>query len=275
MAELPQEFVFSQSSLQDFVDCARRFELRYLLRQRWPAQEVDDMLTFERRMEQGQDFHRLVQQHLLGIPAETLLSRTHDADLRRWFEAYLVNGLDNLPEQRYPERTLSVGFGNYLLMAKFDLLAIDAERAVIVDWKTSRKLPRREWLSKRLQTVVYRYVLATGGAVYNNGQAIAPEQIEMHYWYADHAGKTFSLPYDAAQYKADRRFLHGLLRDIEERDEFALTPDSTRCRFCAYRSLCDRGREAGSLAEWDAADYDEGDLSDFSIDLDQIAEIEF
>lgn len=275
MVELPEDFVFSQSSLQDFVDCPRRFELRYLLRQRWPAPEVDDMLTFEQRMAQGQDFHRLVQQHILGIPAEMLRTRIQDDELRRWFAAYLATGLAGLPSTHFAERTLSVPLGNYLLVAKFDLLAIDPERAVIVDWKTSRKLPKRDWLAKKLQTVVYRYALATGGAVYNDGHPIAPEQIEMRYWYAEHEGATLSFPYDATQYKADARFLKGLLKDIESRESFELTLETQRCRFCTYRSLCDRGREAGSLADWDAADYDASDLSDFTIELDQIAEIEF
>ena len=69
---LPPDFVFTQGNLQDYVDCPRRFELKYLQRQRWPAAEVDDMVAFERHMEQGAQFHRLVQQSLLGIPPETL-----------------------------------------------------------------------------------------------------------------------------------------------------------------------------------------------------------
>ena len=75
MGNLPDDFMFSQSSLQDFVDCPRRFELKYLLKQRFPAPEVDDMLEFERRMEQGSRFHLLIHQHQIGIPAELLLSR--------------------------------------------------------------------------------------------------------------------------------------------------------------------------------------------------------
>jgi hypothetical protein len=66
-----------------------------------------------------------------------------------------------------------------------------------------------------------------------------------------------------------------LIDDIDKSQGFPLTLEERRCKFCTYRSLCDRGREAGSLEDWDAADYDSPDYIDFEIDFDQIAEIEF
>ncbi len=280
MPQLPPEFVFSQSNLQDYVDCKRRFELRYLKRQRWPAPEVDNMLAFEERMELGARFHRLIQQHLVGIPADTLKRRLNDPNLATWFDAYLTNGLDNLPAIRYPERTLSTVVDDALLMAKFDLVALppdDTGRVVIIDWKTSQREPRQHWLKNRLQTIVYRYVMARAGQTFFEGNqrgGIAPNRIEMRYWYAQHDGLTLSFPYDRNQFDDDDTYLRGLIQDIRERQDFPLTDETKRCRFCTYRSLCDRGITAGSLDEYDALDYDASNDS-FEIDLDQIAEIEF
>jgi CRISPR/Cas system-associated exonuclease Cas4 (RecB family) len=273
---LPEDFVFSQSSLQDYVDCPRRFQLRYLLGQRWPAPEVDELLAFERRMGQGEDFHHLVHQHLVGIPAAALLERIEDPDVRRWFETYQRSGLEGVPDDRRPETTLTVPLGDWLLLAKFDLLAVrPGARALIVDWKTARHIPRAESLAQRMQTVVYRYVLAQGGDHLNGGQPIPPEHIEMVYWYAEHDGATRRFPYDRAQFQADEADLRGLVEEIEARADFPLTPDESRCRFCVYRSLCNRGVTAGPLAAWEAEAYEAVDLSDFQIDLDQIAEIVF
>jgi hypothetical protein len=184
--------------------------------------------------------------------------------------------LSDLPPQRYPEITLTVPLGDFALMAKFDLLAVaPGERAVIIDWKTAQHIPRAEALGKRLQTIVYRYVLAKGGAHLNSGTAFPPEQIEMIYWYVGHDGATRRFPYDSQQVAADEAYLLALVQEISTRTDFPLTTDETRCRFCIYRSLHDRGTRAGSLAEWESSDYDNNALQDFNIALDQIAEIEF
>ncbi len=37
MTASPNSFTFSQSSLQDYMDCARRFQLRYIDQLNWPA----------------------------------------------------------------------------------------------------------------------------------------------------------------------------------------------------------------------------------------------
>ena len=31
------DFIFSAHNLQDYLDCPRRFELKYILKQPWPA----------------------------------------------------------------------------------------------------------------------------------------------------------------------------------------------------------------------------------------------
>ena len=56
---------------------------------------------------------------------------------------------------------------------------------------------------------------------------------------------------------------------------FPLTDDERRCRFCSYRSLCDRGG-AGRLEDFDLDEYeDEDEAEAIMLDFDQIAEIEF
>ena len=59
----------SQSSLQDYNDCPRRFELRYIQHLAYPAVESEPALENEKHQQEGEYFHRLVQQHMIGIPA--------------------------------------------------------------------------------------------------------------------------------------------------------------------------------------------------------------
>src|SRR5512143_2637063 len=91
-------FEFSQSSLQDYVDCRRRFQLRYLQRVAWPAIQAEPAREFERHIQRGERFHRLAQQYLVGVPVEKLdrmASADVDENLQRWWQ----NFIDSIPAQ--------------------------------------------------------------------------------------------------------------------------------------------------------------------------------
>jgi CRISPR/Cas system-associated exonuclease Cas4 (RecB family) len=284
MAVLPTNFQFSQASLQDYVDCPRRFQLRYVLQLAWPAQEIEPALENEQHMQQGAAFHRLVHRYALGIPAEDLSRTIQEPDLRRWWHNYLERGPQELPETRYPEVVLSAPLGDCRLVARYDLVAVDSgRRAVILDWKTSRKRTKREYLAERLQTKVYPYLLVQAGAHLNGDQAIAPEQVEMIYWFADYPEEPARFGYDTAQYEAEEAYLTALVEEIVGLgdEDFPLTVQEQRCKFCPYRSLCRRGVRAGTLDEvldeaLDAIIEGEADAGDaFDIDFEQIAEVEY
>lgn len=276
---LPPEFLFSQASLQDYVECRRRFQLRHLLQLHWPAPEAEPAEELEQHMLDGAAFHKLIHQHRLGIPAAHL-TPDDDGPLADWWRAYLAAPPADLPARQYAELTLSTPIGEHRLLAKFDLLAIaPGRRAVIVDWKTGRK-QASNWLAARLQTRVYRYVLAQAGSHLNDGAPIPPEQIRMSYWYATDPEHPETLLYDATQLAADGRYLTGLVQAIASSgdDDFPKTDDARRCRFCAYRSLCNRGIEAGLLSEEDVdeAGAPEAEFDwDRGIDFEQIAEVAF
>lgn len=271
---IPNGFQFSQTSLQDYRDCTRRFELRYLEKLRWPAIVAEPSDAYERHIRLGEAFHRLVHQSMLDIPLERLDASITDDELRTWWTAFQTDALAGLPEERYNEITLFTTIGGYRLLAKYDLLAIlPGEKAVIVDWKTGQYRPRRETLEQRLQTLVYRYVLAEAGAQLNGGQPISPEQVEMVYWFAQNPQKTERFQYDAKAHQAARQMLEALIREIDARTVFELTPDVSKCRHCVYRSLCERGIQAGDMSNLDLDAATEQPTVDF--DFDQIAEAEF
>lgn len=304
---LLRTFRFSATSLQDYVDCERRFQLRYLLQVAWPAPEAEPIDEQERHARVARDFHRLVHQHLLGIPIDTLSASVHDSDLERWWQAYLayVPAIENA--QVMPEVGLSIPIAEYRVVAQYDALVVGgtlgAERGVsqghdrlpllIIDWKTYRRRPSRAWLAKRLQTRLYPVILVQTGASLINKSSIAPEDVTMCYWLAEfpHDAETFQ--YDGATYQADLDFLSALITEIDERikrvdarhgaslaaldDVWPLTNDLERCRFCNYRSLCGRGDVAGSLADYVGDDREssiagDSDL-DFDLDWGQVQEI--
>jgi CRISPR/Cas system-associated exonuclease Cas4 (RecB family) len=279
-----EHFVFSQSSLQDYHDCARRFQLRYLKRLAWPAQETQEMAETERLLDHGNQFHQLVQQYWMGLDTERLSESIHDQDLNRWWDNFISSarstlGLEDLfyPTDLFPEISLSTPIGKYRLIAKYDLLARRGDgKWLIIDWKTARKRLSDQWYGERLQTSVYPYLLVQAGAEINDGEAISPNQIEMAYWFSDHPQNTAWFPYGQMKFDADQEFLKAMIGKIANTDgeSFPKTENKKSCAFCVYRSLCERGDVAGTLDDFDDFGEDEPQI-DFDVDFDQIQEIEF
>lgn len=279
--------VFSQASLQDYLDCRRRFFLRYQMRLAWPALEAEPVQEHERETELGQAYHRLIQQHVSGVPAAHLTAMAKEGDLPAWWQAYLdfvkpdLSGIRPASGARFfPELSLTAPLSGVRLLAKYDLLVVQpGGQVTIYDWKTSRRLPERSRLAARMQTRVYRYLLAQAGAAFNQGKAISPDQIRMIYWFSAFPGQAELFPYDEQQYLRDGQVLEGLIKEIQKlpEEEFYLTEDERRCRFCTYRSLCERGIKAGDLD--DELELDVGDEKaageDIDLDFDQVAEIGF
>lgn len=165
-----------------------------------------------------------------------------------------------------------------------NLLVISPEgKATIFDWKTADRLPRREWLEPRMQTRVYRFVplhagfvLLHAGQGLNEGKPFAPEDISFVYWYAGFPEQPFRIDYNAALAAEDEVTLRGRIEEIAGRapDDFPMTPDIRRCRYCVYRSYCDRGEGAGEIEE--IKELPEApEPSRIDLDFDQVAEVEF
>jgi hypothetical protein len=265
----------SQSSLQDYVDCAQRFKLRYLDRLSYPAAETEPTLENEKHQQEGEYFHRLIQQHLIGIPAEQIAKFANTPNLQRWWQNFQndkdLSGLRGR-SALYPEATLSAPLGKHRLLAKYDLIAIQDGKAVIYDWKTYRKRPRNEWLVARMQTRVYRALLVQAGAHLNNGDRFEPEQIEMIYWFADFPEEPAQFAYTSTQFQRDWDSLLKLSEEVASAPSYPLTEDRQKCLFCTYRSYCERGIRAGE-AEQAEAEREAEEL--FDVNFEQIGEIAF
>lgn len=271
---LPDTFSFSQSSLQAYEDCPRRFWLAYAEQLPWPAVEAAPVQDHERLMRLGAHFHRLVERAEVGLDP-VLLSEGLDTTLGGWFDAYQRFRPDDLPDGAVDEgvieveRVLSIPFesdnGRYRLAAKYDLIAVQSsekdDRVIIVDWKTSRRRGDPGSLRHRLQTIVYPYVLVEASAALGWGP-VRPEQVEMRYWFTAAPGQPIVFGYDQSQHDAAHERLHHLLATIlngEEEADFPKVIDTELnrrrfCNYCVYRSRCDRGRDAGELDEVDDAD---------------------
>jgi CRISPR/Cas system-associated exonuclease Cas4 (RecB family) len=304
---LPADFSFSQSSLQAYADCPRRFWLTYVERLPWPAVEASPVQEHELLMRLGAQFHLLVQRAEIGLDLE-LLTHQLPAPLDSWFAAYCSARPADLPRTGEPgvrtevERVLTVRFPLSMpenpgastavkLTAKYDLIAADTNgRVIIVDWKTGRRRPEPALLRDRLQTKVYLYVLVEAAPSLGWGM-VTPEQVEMRYWFTASPHQPMTFHYDSAQHAANGRDLRRLLLQLtvgRTVADFPLVADTDAnrarlCRYCAYRSRCNRGVLPGRLDELDDLD-DLDDLDEtatssaplgLDFDLDDLVEVAF
>lgn len=261
MSALPRSFVFSQSSLKDWRECPRRFDLRYLQRLAYPAVEAEPALENEAQRQRGEAFHRLLYQALSGAAPNDIQLLAASLGLEEWWENWRLfaakEGFFASPTWLLPEVSLSAPLAGFRLQAKFDLLMVREGQALIYDWKTSSHPPRPENLGSAIQTRVYRAVLTLAGKHLNAGRPFDPSQVQMRYWFAQFPQQPVRLAYSSAQFERDLQTLQRDLTQIAASSLFERTADEKRCAFCVYRSYCERGQSAAQgQPDEDALDLD-------------------
>ncbi len=262
---LPDSFVFTQQNLQDYKDCAYRFYLKEILKLDWPAVESEPIREQEVLMLLGTRFHLLCQQYFSGIPADVLSAQITQPELIEWWQNFLKLDLHPAPGNFSVEKLNSIPFAGYRLAAKIDLLLKSDGKLTLYDWKTSQHQPKRQTLLSRMQSKVYPYVISALSA----NQNILPESVEMVYWYPAFPKSPVSFAYSSAQKEADQTEIELLINEIasKEKEAFRKTDNLKACNFCRFRSLCDRGKEAGTS---DMADEQVDSDDAFNFDFDAI-----
>lgn len=272
------KFDYSQNKLHDYLECPRRFELRYLLQRIWPAVHSEPVLELEEHINNGKIFHLLAQQYFCGIPQEDIILQIENEKISSWWKEFLsfAEAYNNLPHQS--EVMISSKINNSSFVGVFDLLVYSpGDKITIIDWKTNHISPSRKNLEQHIQTRLYPLLLTLGGRQWNNGNKIQPDQIEMIYWFANSPDEPQTFLYSEHQYQEDLQFIQDLIRQIEitKSGEFPLTDQTKRCNFCNYRSLCGRGSTPGSAGDLEAVDFEYLYEIIEEIDMKQIGDIAF
>lgn len=268
-------FSFSAKKIQDFIDCERRFELRYILNQSWPAITSEPILEIESKIKKGNEFHYLVHQYFSGVPEKALRETIHDDIMIKWFDNFLSFHKTLKVKSIFSEFSLTTQIGEKKITAVYDLIYLDENEEVgIIDWKTSKYIPKKTTLSLKVQSILYPFILQEVSGEFLPGSHFPPEKISMRYWYPASPEDNFVFPYGHAVHEDNRVFLKNIISKIQEKKigEFELTKDEKKCGFCPYRSLCSRGITASNFLGSESYYVDENDLTP---DFDQLPEISF
>lgn len=166
----------SQTPLSLLAICPRKFQHIYLEQLAAPTDPEQ-----QERLQQGSQFHLLLQQWQLGLPVEPMLQA--DDRLQQWFAAFKTAAPDILtllPEGsevwRQTEHDRTLEFQDYLLSVRYDLLLSNPGAARILDWKTYPRPRQPEQLWQSWQTRLYLFVLA-------ETSYYSPDQLSMIYWF--------------------------------------------------------------------------------------------
>ena len=268
----------SQSNLQDFSECPRRFELKIIDNISWPAAYLEPLSQLEQATDIGNKFHQLCHQFFTGIDQDSLSHTISNPDLKIMWEKFSTFAKDLQDENRFSEIILSTPFLGHQLIAKYDLLLkTNYGKFIIYDWKTSSRKPTRTLLSQRYQTFLYPFIFVKSGNSIFNSEQTFPKNISMNYWYPMSSDPEETFPYSDTLYSENTAHLTQVISQIDgyinSGKPFPLTNDRKLCGKCVYRSLCERGIQASKLDLF--TEIDGEDLSGVYFDLDNISEIEF
>jgi len=273
--EISNQFTFSAYKLQDYLDCERRFELKYLLKQQWPAIRSEPIYELEQQMQLGQQFHLFAQQFFSNIATGEIQKQINDETLSLWWDNFVPFAKNLLSQEYDAEHKISIKLNNMRFIAILDLLIIDKNmKYAIIDWKTNKKKPSSQQIKNSIQSRLYPLVLFLSENERISPNHISPDQIEMLYWFANFPDQIESFQYSNYQYQEDLTFLQELIQKISQKKpgEFLKTTRTQSCKFCQYRSLCERGTIAGSQ---DNPEVDIWNEEIVDIDFSQIGELEF
>lgn len=272
------KFDYSQNKLHDYLECPRRFELRYLLQRIWPAVHSEPVLALEEQINNGKTFHLMAQQFFSGISPEDIRNQIENKKISDWWNPFIPFAGAFTKTSCQPEVLISSKINDASFVGVFDLLVYSPrEKMTIIDWKTNQSKPSRKILEQHIQTRLYPLLLTLGGKQWNDGDQIQPDQIEMIYWFTNYPDEPETFLYSEQSYQTDLLFIKELVDKVEKTKpgEFHLTDHQYRCKFCNYRSLCDRGTTPGTESETEALDLQYLYEVVEEIDMTQIGEIAF
>ncbi|TDO86144.1 PD-(D/E)XK nuclease superfamily protein [Halanaerobium saccharolyticum] len=259
-----KDLYFSQSALSIFNDCRRRFRYRYLDGLYWPA-EWGMNEEVKNDLKQGSQFHLLAERYYSQTLGETVLSSNQL--LQSWLNRLKTfcpadNVVSAEQELRFQENNLK-------LLAKYDLLKYDQEQSkfIIFDWKTDKKSLYEKDIENSMQSRFYLYLLYEAGYDYFAADYKLQQMPGLSYWNPRYPDQSIQINYTQDKFNQDRNYFKKLITEILTEEEFPLTDDLNKCRFCEYRPIC-RGKKTESK------EIIEEDL-DLNLDWEAVEEIEF
>ncbi|MBZ9624844.1 PD-(D/E)XK nuclease family protein [Clostridium sp. FP2] len=232
---------YSQNLLNTFDKCPFRFKIKYLDNIRWKKDSISDEDYYE-NMNMGLDFHLTAQRYFSNIPVVINDSNTELLH----FTNSLREKFTILDENIYlPEYEIKMRKDNIRIQAKYDLIIIKPNNKIeIWDWKTeNRKLDYKE-VSKRMQAIVYMYILGERSLEIFD-RDICLENISMKFWQPQFKEDIITINYSESKHRINEEKIMELTRRLDNYDfslDFNIELYSKQCKYCEFAGntqVCD------------------------------------
>ncbi|MBZ9607723.1 PD-(D/E)XK nuclease family protein [Clostridium estertheticum] len=232
---------YSQNLLNTFDKCPLKFKIKYLDNVRWKKDSIDNEDYYE-NMNMGLDFHLICERYFSNIPVGIDNSNT---DLINWFNS-LKEKFAVLDENTYfTEYEIKMRKENIRIQAKYDLIIIKPNNKIeIWDWKTeNRKLDYKE-VCKRMQTIVYMYILGESSLKIFD-KDIPLENISMNFWQPQFKDDIITINYSESNHRIQEEKIMEITCSLDNYN-FSLDFNSelygTQCKYCEFggcNQVCD------------------------------------
>lgn len=230
-------FYYSQNSLNTFSKCPLKFKMQYMEDISWKNDSPMD-IEYYKSIKVGLDFHLICERYFSKLP---LGVEDCNKELIKWTKAF-KNKMPIQEENVYlPEYEIKMIKNHVKLQAKYDLIIIKPQGKVeIWDWKTeNRKLSTKE-MEKRLQTIVYTYVIKEKCKELL-GIDINAENIKMIFWQPQYEDENIEINYSQVQHDRNEKFIEEIINNINNYDfqkDFNKELYVKQCRFCEFNYFC-------------------------------------
>ncbi|ADQ15260.1 PD-(D/E)XK nuclease family protein [Halanaerobium hydrogeniformans] len=259
------DLYFSQSALEIFNKCRRKFKYRYLDGLYWPS-EWGMKEEFKEDIDRGRKFHLLAERYYNKSIASTVLKENNQ--LQAWFSR-LKNYCPLTKNIIAAEQEIRFRNNKLKFLAKYDLLEYNSEdkSITIYDWKTDHKSLYQKDLVNSIQSRFYLYLMVEAAYKYFADAYQLEGMPKLLYWNPRYPKEEIKINYNKKDHKKDRDFFEALIEEILGQENFDLTDNLNLCRFCEYRPIC-RGKKA------EGKELIEEDLN-LDLDWEAVEEMEF
>src|SRR6056297_1016627 len=259
------DLYFSQSALDIFQKCRKRFQYRYIDGLYWPAKWGIDA-EIEKELEKGRKFHLLAERYYLDGSIQDQI--VEDPELNAWLKRLK----SFLPYSQYvisSEQELRYRHKKFKFLAKYDLLYYNKEKKLIelYDWKTDKKSLLEKELENSTQSRFYLYLFKKAGQKYYSDKFDIQNNPDLIFWNPRFPEEKKIINYSDEDFSKDSIYFEDLVGKILMEDEFPMTNNFNICRYCEYRPIC-RGKQT------EKREIFEEDL-DMDLNWEEIEELEF